>query len=122
MSLNVNHLQMDYSGILSPGSDVLLCRPRGNIGRSKVALMECTDLIGLESTNDRMEHATVMEHNKVTLLPIVWIHQLHSLTLDQNVQRDRVKSKYLRRNGGPLHRVQKLANYSKILDMHSIWV
>lgn len=76
---------------LGPGNDVLLCRPCGNIGRGEVALMECTDLIGRESTDDAMQQATVVEHDKVALLPVMWIHQLDGLESDHAKERRKKK-------------------------------
>jgi hypothetical protein len=77
---------------LSPDSDVLLCRPRGSIGRGEVALMECTDLIGRESTDDAVQQATVVEQDKVALLPVMWIHQLEGLESDHAKEGRRKKN------------------------------
>lgn len=44
--------------------------------------MECTDLIGRESTDDGVQQATVVEQDKVALLPVMWIHQLDGLESD----------------------------------------
>ena len=43
---------------------------------SKVALVERAHLVGLERTNDRVQHAAVMEEHEVLLVPVVRIHEL----------------------------------------------
>ena len=50
--------------------DVLFRRPSWGVGRGEVALVECADLVGLESTNDGVQDATVVEQDKVKLGPI----------------------------------------------------
>jgi hypothetical protein len=54
--------------------------------------MECTDLIGRESADDAMQQATVVEQDKVALLPVMWIHQLDGLESDHAKEGRRKKN------------------------------
>jgi hypothetical protein len=54
----------------------LFCGTSGNIGGGEVALVECANLIGLESTDDGVKQTAVVEQDEIAFLPIVWIHQL----------------------------------------------
>jgi hypothetical protein len=64
------------SSNLGPLEDVIFGWPCGDIGRSEVALVEGADLVRLKGTDDGMQESSVMEENKVFLLPIVWVHKL----------------------------------------------
>ena len=47
------------------------------IRRSKIALMEHAHLVRLKCANDSVQHATIMEQDKVLFLPVVRVHQLN---------------------------------------------
>ena len=61
---------------LDPLEDVVFGWSCGGIGRSEVTLMEDADLVMLEGTDDAMRESSVMEEDKVFLLPIVGIYKL----------------------------------------------
>ena len=87
--------------------------------------MEGADLVRLKCTNDAMQQSSVMEENKVSLLPIVGVNKLFFVTW--NDMRDVITGHgclpaYLWRNGRSLHLVQQCPDLSKILDVCPIWV
>ena len=58
--------------------DVLRIRADRVIRRCEVALMERAHFVGLESTDDRVQHAAVVEEDEVVLVPVVRVYQLYT--------------------------------------------
>ena len=58
--------------------DVLRVRTDGVVRRREVALMECAHFVRLESTDDRVQHAAVVEEDEVVLVPVVGVYQLYA--------------------------------------------
>lgn len=65
--------------------------------------MESTDLVGSECTNNRVKDTSVVEENKVLLVPIVRIDQLWG-------------------NGRALHLVDNVTNFLEVLEVSSVGI
>ena len=79
--------------------------------------MERSNLSGLQSTNHRMQHPTIMKHYKVLFIPVMWVHQLFvretergRKSLDANIYHQNPPPKaYLWCNAWSLHFVQQVS-------------
>ena len=67
---------IERSLLLRPLLDVLRAWPSRVVRGSQVALVEGTDLILLECTDDSMENTAVVEDDEVLRLPVVRVDKL----------------------------------------------
>ena len=100
--------------------DVLRVRTDRVVRRREVALVERAHFVGLESTDDRVQHAAVVEDHEVVLVPVMRVYQLgitdvnlpcHDMTTTETT--------YLRRDGRTLHLVQQVANFLQVFDVNA---
>lgn len=98
--------------------------------------MERADLVGLERADDGVQHTTVVEQDKVLLVPVVqsvtglatalvdapimWVDELQAVV--SAVERGRSEEAYARSNGGTLHLVQEVADRRQVGDVCAVRV
>jgi len=91
--------------------------------------MERAHLVRLERANDRVQHATIMEQDEVLFFPIVRVHRLEKARREQHGTRNEERKgnlkagrTHIRRDGGALHLVQKIAHFLQVREAGTISV
>ena len=110
-----------YARLSSPLRDVLLARPNGFVGGREIALVERAHLARLESPDNGVQHAAVVEDHEVVLVPVMRVYQLgitdvnlpcHDMTTTETT--------YLRRDGRTLHLVQDVSHGAEVRDVRTV--